>query len=440
MPTGLVPLNLYDRAVLGAERVVMSRGVSGFATGLVFLFRGRIVLSQLQDSANRLAARWPLLTARLTRKPYMAWAPTGCQTLPVREMALDCDSDETLAQAVTQLKTEPLELEKQDPMHLVLLHRPGGNDALFVRISHVLFDAHAAINLLRQLLDPSQVPPNTGEEDVDPYAVAMANHPFRKRMKAMLAMMKKFRQSPPLNFPQPEKWPKRLQVGPTTLRWLDEEKTAALESRLESISPFASPTLAATASGFRAMKKFLGRTADPNGVYEVVFAYDLRRGRHKKISFHNVVQRLFLSARPDQLQDREQLIRLLIAQFRYQISHPDNELFLGQIQLAQFICLLTERLSWVIPLLKPFRSRSLRVSYVPQLFGYGTPYLGSVLEGFFVSTLCCAPMGASLDMVKIGKRMLLVFMHSPEVLTDEQAARFFTDWADDLCQPQEAAG
>lgn len=255
-------------------------------------------------------------------------------------------------------------------------------------------------------------------------------------MKALWHMSRYWRQTYPVTFPGlKQKWPKRLQIGPTTLRWLDAETTAALEARMQTLGPFAGLNLAAAASGFRTLRKFVGEPKEPNSVYEIVLPFDLRRGMQKRVPYHNIFQRMFLMVRPDQLDDRDELIRLLAAQFRGQIGNPNQELFLGQVQMASILAHLNDKLPWVIPMLRPPRTRSLRVGYSPDVFGSGETRLGAKLEGFFVTSFCCAPMGATLDLFKIGKRLLLVFMHTPEAMTNQQAAQFFADWVDDLCRP-----
>lgn len=437
MSTGLVSLNLLDCNMLLMERLLNSRGVSGFQGSVLLLFQGRIDLGQLQESANRLAARWPLVTARLTCQPTYAWKLSGRATLPIREISLESDSLECVEQTSRKLKAESFDVENQDPLRLVLMHRPGGDDVLSVHISHVLFDAHAGLNMVKQLLDPSQIPPLDDDEvtPIDPLATAIASHSFRARMKALRSAYRYWRHTAPVTFPGLAKqpWPKRPQVGGTILRWLDEETTATLEARMASLGAFCNLNLAAAASGFRTLRRFAGDPRKPNSIYELILPYDLRRGRQKRIPYHNIFQRMLLTAQPQQLDDRDRLVQELATQFRNQIRNDDSGMFLGQAQMARIAVKLSQLAPWLLKFLKPRRSRSLRVGFSDDLYGHGRTYLGATFEGFFVTSVCCAPLGASLDLFKIGKRLLLVFMHSPEALSAQQAEQFFADWVDDLC-------
>ncbi len=433
--TARVPLNALDYFLLVGERLSQRHGLPGVTPGLLHVnFRGRLDMSQLQDAADRLVTRWPLITARLVRSPYPAWVPTGAQRWHIRQQTLDSDSEADLLRAVYELGVQPFDLENEDPVRLIVLHRPGGDDMLTMKASHILLDLHGGVCLLQQLLDSTRIPPVGGTvmPPTDVLAQALANTPFRVRMKAVRRMMRQSRQVTPVTLPLlVTKRPAHLILGRVTRRWIDETASAKLQERLENIGPFANLSLAILASGCRTLSRYVPGPLGPRSGYVIMLPYNLRRGPLKRFPFHNLATRLELVARPTDLADRDELTRLFASQLRAQIADKTT---IAPLQLVTAFRGLDRWAPWLSGRFRP-GPRSLHASSVGEIVKSGRAILGATVDYCWINTLFMPFAGVSLNLIKAGRRHLAVFMHSPYNLADEQAPKFLDEWLEDLCRP-----
>jgi hypothetical protein len=164
----------------------------------------------------------------------------------------------------------------------------------------------------------------------------------------------------------------------------------------------------------------------------MMLPYDLRRGPYKRLLFQNLATRIVLTARPDQLEDRDGLIRLFASQVRAQIADTTS---IAHLQLLTMAAKLDHWAPGLTRALVRPRPRSLHGSTWGEVLESGTVALGAVVDHYW-STAAVAPgAGVSLNIGKHGKRHLAVFMHTPLNLTDTQAARLLDEWLEDLYRP-----
>lgn len=432
-PIERVPLNAIDHFILVADRKLRRRGLPGLPVQFHAHFRGRLDPRQLQDAADRLATRWPLITARLVRAPRPAWVPTGVPRCRIREETLDSDGEAAVLRAVERLLGEPFDLEDEPPVRLIVLHRPSSDDVLTIQFSHVLTDGQGGISLLRQLLDPGQIPPGpeAAHTPTDPVNRVLVSTPLRARITAVRRGVRWWLQAQPVTLPRREKPATPPSVGRITLRWLDHEASDTLHERLERLGPFANLALLMAASGFRTLSRYVGASPAQTGFYEMPLPYSRRTGLQKRSVSNNLSSRVILVARPSELGDRDGLVRLLAAQMR-QALREDTSIRAGKA-LSVFAG-LDRWAPWVIDWIPP-RPRSLRVTTWPEVMEPGRAALGATVEYCWGNLICVVPPGVSIDLFKVGRRQLVAFMHSPEVLSDEQASQFLDDWLDDVCRP-----
>lgn len=429
-----VPLTALDYVMLAAERRARRDGVPGIQGQVHVNFRGRIEMSQLQDAADRLAARWPLITARLVRSPRPAWVPTGAQRWQVRQQTVDSDSDADLLRAIFQLAAEPVDLENEDPVRLIVLHRPGGDDVLTMNLTHVLLDGHGATGLLRQLLDPTRIPPSsdTVTAAVDVVAQILARSPFRDRMRGVRRMLRMSRQVQPVTLPLLEKRQPTTHAR-ITLRWIDETGSAAIRDRLERLGPYANLLFSVLASGCRTLSRHLRGPLGPRSGYRMVLHYDLRRGSQKQLIFQNLAGRIVLVARPADLGDKDGLIRLFASQAKTQIAEKTS---LAVLQVAEILRAIDRWAPWLAGIRPP--QSSVHGSTWGDLAESGRTVFGATVDHswftvFFLPQF--SNVNVALNLVKVGRRYRVIFMHSPHHLSDEQASQFLDEWLDDLCRP-----
>lgn len=433
--TPSIPLNAIDCSFLAVERHARSRGLPGIPVHLHVNFRGRLDLSQLQDAADRLAARWPLITARLVRSPRPAWAPTGARRCHIRQQSLESDSEADLLRAVQRIGEDPFDLQNEDPVRLIVLHRPGGDDVLTMQFSHALMDAHGAVCLLQQLLDPTRIPPvaDPVAAPADVVGQLLAKTPFRDRMRAVRRMMRLSRQFQPVTLPRLEKKrPRHPSRGRVTLRWIDETRAAALRERLERYGPYANLTLAVLASGCRALSRHIRGPLGPRSAYVIVLPYNLRHGPLKRFPFHNIATRVSLVARPAELGDRDGLVRLFASQMRAQIAENTT---VAALQLSSVVGELEHWAPWLAGRLLRGRPRSLHGSSLGEIFESGRTALGATVDYCWLTVPFLPLFGVSLNLVKAGGRLLAVFLYSPHNLSDDQASQLLDEWIEDLCRP-----
>jgi hypothetical protein len=416
------------------DRLARRLGLSGFPVNLHVHFRGRLDLSQLQDAADRLVRRWPLLTARLVRTPRPAWVPTGAQSCHVRQETLDSDSEAALLAAASRLAAHPFDVENDDPLQLSVWHRPGGDDVLTIQFSHILMDGHGAFALVQQLLDPTRIPAlsDAAEAPTDFVEQVLAKIPFRDRMKAVRRMIGLMRGVEPLCLPVlHEAPPAGSEAGRITLRWIDETASTAFRERLARIGPFANPTLAVLASGCRTLSRYVPGPLGTRSGYVMLLPFNLRRSQQKRLLFQNFVTRFVLVARPDELKDRDALIRLFVSQVRTQIAEKTIVATLVMVRLLSKLERWAPRL---VTMARP-RPRSVNGSSWGEDFESGTPAFGAVVDYGWVNTPFMPMPGVSLNLIKVGRRQLAVFLHSPRHLSDERASQFLDEWLEDLFRP-----
>jgi len=429
-----VPLTALDYMMVTAERRARRDGFPGVQGQALVNFRGRIDLSQLQEAADRLAARWPLITARLALAPPAAWVPTGAQRWPVQQQTVSSDSDADLLQAIFEIAAKPLDLENEDPIRLTVLHLPGGDDVLAMNFTHILLDGHGVTGLMRQLLDPTEVPPSsdTVTAAADEVAQILARLSLRQRMRAVRRMVRLARQVRPITLPLLDK-PRPTSHARITLRWIDETGSAAIRERLERAGPYANLLFAVLASGCRTLSRHIPGPLGPRDGYRMVLHYDLRRGAQKRLIFQNLAGRIVLAARPTDLGDKEGLVRMFATQAKTQIAEKTS---LAVLQVVQILRAVDRWAPW-LPSVRPPES-SVHGSTWPEFLERGRRVFGATLDYswftvFFLPKF--ANVNVALNLVKVGQRYRVVFMNSPHHFTDEQASQFLDEWLEDLCSP-----
>jgi hypothetical protein len=161
----------------------------------------------------------------------------------------------------------------------------------------------------------------------------------------------------------------------------------------------------------------------------MMLPYNLRRGAQKRLIFHNIASRVVLNARPNELEDRDELIRKFASQLRTQIT---ENITIGHLQLVSLLHTLGRWMPWLPGVLLK-RPKTLHgSSWEPVECGRSA--LGATVDHVWAHTLFVPLFGVSLNLAKAGKRYRVVFMHSPHNLSDRDAARLLDEWLEDLCR------
>lgn len=427
--TQLERLNLVDRLVLAADAFLRKQGLPGLPCQHHVWLHGRLDLDELQRNVNRLVAHWPLLSARLVRKPFPAWRPTGESTSLLRRTSVSSDCEDDLLRTAENLMAERFDLSREAPIRFHVLHRPGGDDALIVQYAHALMDAHGGSVLSQQLVDPSRIhdgepPPPTATEMPDRL---LREIPRKERLRALRDVVRQQRGEKVISLPLAQDPAIRRALSRIHLRWIDGDIASALEDRMRRMGMLANLSLALAASGFRTLHRHLNPTPT-EGVYDMPLPYKVRQEQNAPHPFHNHAARVMLRARPDQLDDWEKLVWQFTEQMMAQ-STPAARL--GLLQAASMVATINRWLPWFDKVLEP-RGRSLRVAYWLEAFGAGHETHGAQIERRFGCTVCPATPGVAVDVFRQGGRMLACFTRHPAALTDEQAEQFFDNWIEDL--------
>jgi hypothetical protein len=415
-------LNAADRAMLTVDRILREMGSAGFETQTLVWTSAPIDVVALRTAIARLSARHPVITARLVdcaeRGPHWQFRPGAA--CPLEEVASSADPTAVLDYA-GRLLSAPSYPAEADPVRFHLLHRPNGREVLILQYNHALIDNNAALFVLQEIdrlsrfgADKPEEGQNEGRDLVREY---LRRFPRDRRRRAASRNLRQWGRSVRGGVVTLSKRPTRAVTGGVRIatRALDENATRALEARVIQTTGFPSLSMALAGSAFRA----IGRLTPQRGIegrgFVAGIGVDLGlRGRGGLI-FQNLVSLVPISARAEELHDRDALVRMLSRQLRERLAGDAD---LGMLQL---VALLGHRPDgrWVIE--HALRhSFSLWYAYFGSLDAIGDSFCGAPIEQIYYAGPAWPAVGLTLLVNQHRNRLFLqatyTFESVPETL------------------------
>jgi hypothetical protein len=451
--TGQQRLNAADRAMLTVDRVLRGMGGQGFETQTLVWLSARLDVAALKAAVGRLSARHPVIAARVVEAgaggPCWRFRPGA--VCPLRETDLPSDNPAAVLEHASQLLAAPSDPAEVDPLRFHLLHRPDGQDVFLVQYSHALMDNNASVLLLQELDQLSRPVPDSPEawpplappssssggeggargEGRDLVWEYLRRFPRERRRRAASSTARL--------------WGRVLRGGIAALsdgagravpagvriatRCLEPDATRALQAGVIKASGFPNLSMALAGSAFRAIRQLTPRQEAPGRGFLAGIGVDLGLRGRRGLILQNLVSLVPVGARPEDLEDRDRLLRMLSRQMRERLA---GEADLGLLQL---VALLGRHprpdARWLVEhfLRHGF---SLWYAYFGSLDAAGDSFCGAPVERVFYTGPAWSAVGLTLLVNQHRGRLFLQATCTPESVPEALAHRFLDHVVGDL--------
>ncbi len=452
-------LNPLDLALCCVDRAIRGMGYPGFETQLLVWLTGRADAARLRRAIARLGRLHPVITSRLHQRVAEDvggawWEFQNGAEADMAEIELDtADPARVLARA-GQLLSTPQDPAESAPLRFYLLHRPGGGDVFLMQYNHVLMDNGASslvvreIDRLSQLDDLAVCPPQkTRAEPPGDGCRMMArylrrfSHAQRRSaatgavdlngrvLRGRAAILGKGEEDSSLIYQPAEQTTGRRQVHlNVATRSLDSEATRAIHAQAVKLCGLPSLSMAILASAFRAMGQ-LGpsdRNGQRNYVAGIGLDLNLRSGGNPL--FQNLLSIVPISARPQELASRPELVQLLSRQFR---SRLESRIDLGIVRLATGFAPRVRHMRWALEHLVRY-SYSLWYAYFGALDAIGPDFCGTPVESAQYIGPAWSPMGIGMLVNQFGGRLCFQLTYDPYLVSEALVNQFLDATLADL--------
>jgi hypothetical protein len=438
-PAVVRPLNAMDCGMLACDRVLRSIGQPDFETQTLVWLASRADRDRVETGIRRLARKYPVIAARLDEsslaEPF--WRVPAEPEVRLLEAALPAATSDAVHDYAARQLALRHDAGRTDPMRFHLLHLPDGRDVFLVQYTHVLMDNSAAIGLLRDIDTPrdanggDDAGPRLDEQDVlDGY---LGRFSAAERTRAVLRVLdlrfRSFRGRPvTLGEPRATRGAQGPVKFPMKSARLEADAVRRLAARSTEICGFPSLSMALLAGAFRA----LGReTRQPRSLRRNFIAglgVDLGlRGRDGPL-FRNLMSIVPLRARWSELEDYDELVRMLSQQFRQRLNRSAD---LGLVMLARFVS-RRPRLGDRAVRRVMLGGYSLWYAYFGALDGVGETFCGARIEDVYFTAPTWPPMGLTLLASQFRGRLHLQATYLPEIVPDDTMQRYLEGLVADL--------
>lgn len=391
-------LTALDRAILAVNGALRSMGAVGFETQMHVELAGRLSGDALRNAFARVAARYPIIAARLRSDGGPAWELPVHGHLEVIEVDMPTASPEDVHAFASQRLSLPHDLTTQAPLIVHLLHRPGAGDVLLLQYSHLLMDNMAAGLLVREL-DHAFAEAPDNRPIVDPRGLVrdyLRRFPHARRRQAgqhiVQFLWRQFRLGAVLlnpAAPASEGIP-NLQMLTASM---DASAVNALRARLIKTFGYPCMSMAILASTFRLISQHALPTTDKKKrrFLGAGIGVDLGlRGESGPI-FQNLMTMIPMFAGRDKMADRDELTRLLSQQLRDALR---DGLDLGFLRFSLYPGMHAHTARWLLELF-------FRYGFSLWFAHFGNSDFGDSLGGIPIDAIrfvgpCWSPLGFTL--------------------------------------------
>lgn len=436
-------LNAADRFMQVAHDTLRAHGHCGFQCQTHVWFSGRVDAAALRAAIERLNRAFPVVTSRLVvpedrrQAPYWAYRPGA--TAELREQALEAVDAAGVWRYAESLYQATYDLAARDPLTFHLLHLADGRDVLLLQFSHSLMDGKAPEFVLRELdrlcVEPGEAPQRgraapaaeagggNGEAGGDEMLTHLLKFPRLRRVRAALRVLGEQIRLPVHSATLVPPDARELTFEPFRIlvRTIAEERTARITERVRRLCGFANLSPAVLAAIFRTVRRMTTHRVKPRTAFKTDVPLNLRPPGRAEPIFRNFMTFVQMSAQAREMDDGDELVRLLSARMRDQLRRGID---LGSLQMMQTMSPFTRLLG--VHLLERSRKH-------PLTLGFG--FLGPALPGLerlcgvdvdwlYSLNIAASPPGITVQVNQFRGRLNLVLTYVGKTVPDERAEAF----------------
>jgi hypothetical protein len=429
-------LNPLDVAIRCADRSIRGMGYPGFQTQMLIWLSSRAPRAGIGQALARLSHRRPVVTARLVEdgaeaaRPYWKFQDTSAA---LHEIELPDAAPQSVFDCAAKLLSESHDLTADVPLRFHLLRRPSGPDVFLMQYSHVLMDKSATLQLLREI-DALYHGQGVAAPQFEPgsalYRWLMHRSPAQRRAAARAAVELQGRtlrgRAAILGTGEEDK-PRQaaLQI---TARELDRQRVRAIHDRSQAVCGLPNLSMTILAAAFRAIRQ-LGpheRNADRN--YIAGIGLDMKLHRDDRALLQNLLSVVPIFARPEELTDRDSLVRSLSEQMRERLR---SNVDWGVLRLVNAYHRQPRRIQWVVEHLLRW-TYSLWYAYFGPLDAIGQRFCDCPIDKVQYLGPTWSPLGLSLLANQFQGRLLMQATYDPELIDGRLAETFLDVVVNDL--------
>jgi hypothetical protein len=432
------PLNGLDIALRCIDRSIRGMGYAGFETQMLVWLRDRVDVPLLRRAIERLGRRHPVITSRLVEEagvpPYWqfqrdASPQLGEASIPSAELSavLDC------AAGILSQRRDPA---SADPLCFHLLHRQGGGDVFLMQYNHTLMDNAGTTQLLRELDQLALGGPAAGDDRVrhEPRFLVgryLSKIPHSQRQAATRAaaelQSRTLRGRAALLGSGEEDKPRKgaLRIAG---RVIEPDQVRAIRQRAIAVCGLPSLSMTILAGAFRAVRALGPPERNTGRRYMAGIGLDLNLRASGEALFQNLLGLVAINARPEELADREGLVRMLSQQMRDRLVQRHDT---GVMRLAHGFQRRPRHVSWVMEHLLRW-SCTVWYAYFGSLDALGPRFAGASVERVHYVGPTWSPMGIGLVANQYGGRIYLQLTYDPELVPVTLASDYLDEILRDL--------
>jgi hypothetical protein len=431
------PLNAMDRAMRCIDGLIRTMGYPGFETQMLVWLDGRADADALRRGIARLSLRWPVVAARLVEpagadgdEAHWRLRPGAVAVMEEREVR--SAGVEAVLEHAAALLTIPHDLTRSDPIRFFLLHRPDGRDVLLLQYNHMLMDngdSTLVVREIQRLAAAGDPAPCTERRNLILDYLRRYSHP-RRREAARAALDLQGRTlhgaAATLRKEHPDS------TGPPSLRFasrcVEAEPTRAIRAGVVGLCGYPSVSMAILASAFRAIARLSPFRWPQRRQFTAGIGMDLNLRAGHAPAFQNLMSLVPIAAEPEDLDDRDRLVRMLSGQMRQRI---DERIDLGVLRMVGMCRRYPRHFCWTVEHFLRYRY-SLWYAYFGSVDSVGQRLGGAPITQVTYHGPTWAAIGLTLLANQHRGRLMLQATYDPRLVPPDLADEFLDFIVEDL--------
>jgi hypothetical protein len=436
---GIQPLNPLDVAMRCVDRSIRGMGYPGFETQMLVWLKNRVHAGKLRDAIEGLSRRRPVITARLVDDAPKEGAAAYWQlqnTTATLEIALlAADDEQSVLDRAEQLISTSCDPTGASPVRFHLLRRKNAGDVFLMQYNHVLMDQSASITLLRELNmlvgSPSELDEAPQHEPRNVLNHWLRRLPRARRREAAAAAVelqgRTLRGRAAILGTGEEDKPRQVHLRIAT-RVLEPDAVRAIHAHSGRLCGLPSMSMTILACAFRAIQRLAPAERNAERNYIAGIGLDMNLRRQERAVLQNLMSVVPVFARPQELADRDELIRVLSRQIRQRVQ---AKIDWGVLRLVNGFQRRPRHIRWVVEHTLRW-TFSLWYAYFGSLDAVGERLCGCLIDRIQYVGPTWSPLGLSLLANQYRGSLYLQATYDPDLVACALAEEFLERVLSDL--------